>query len=454
MMSVSMLFLVFITHSSILHPLISCSIISLSLKTDQELPLTKYSRVHLKTIPSIEDLPRDWIVWLSYGNSINRTGWGQIEIHTNPDVTDSYQAYFSGFIEGFLTSNLIQDHFHNLLDGYCIQEVSYCNRVTSYLERNLKFATSQVRKSRDVEPYWHQVGLMLEQLSGLEDGYKLSLQSPGNREADQVIFDAHGPRIGDPHVLSQPGSLLWLNLITELFDLEYVFNRTTITNADEDGYCSALVKLVPEKGELFVGHTSWISYNYMLRMVKKYDFHYHMTNSDDAAQKVIIPSCAISFSSYPGVIFSIDDFYLLSTGLVVTETSIQNSNPDLYKFVDEPEKVVLEFMRVMIANRLAQSAKEWTEIFASYNSGTYNNQFMIVDYNRFSQWLHYRSYNTSEKDILWVVEQMPGSIESADLTCILLQKKYFASYNRAYFEKIFKISGATKFVDAYGDYYT
>lgn len=59
----------------------------------------------------------------------------------------------------------------------------------------------------------------------------------------------------------------------------------------------------------------------------------------------------MSFSSYPGTIFSIDDFYTLSSGLVVTETSIQNSNPELYKFVDQPDKVIMEFVRSLVANR-------------------------------------------------------------------------------------------------------
>ena len=111
--------------------------------------------------------------------------------------------------------------------------------MSEYLENNLRFLTKEVRRRRTDEPYWHQVGLTLEQLSGLDDGYKLALSSPDERlDADRIVFDAQGPRIGDPAVLSKPTSLLWLNMVTELFDLEFVFNRTNITNADEDGYCS------------------------------------------------------------------------------------------------------------------------------------------------------------------------------------------------------------------------
>ncbi|KAI1285775.1 putative phospholipase B-like 2 [Halotydeus destructor] len=382
-------------------------------------------------------------------------GWAQLEIHTNPDAPDSYQAYFAGFIEGFLTSQLIEYHHYNLFDGYCDREQVYCDKVTSYLESNLHFVSKQVRRERSTDPYWHQVGLMLEQLSGLDDGYKLAQGSPEERKnVDLLIFDALGPKIADPSVLASPDSMLWLNMAPELFDLEYVFNRTSITNVDEDGYCSALIKLVPERNELFVGHNAWITYNYMLRFVKKYDFHYHTLGGHDSEVKTIVPACAIAFSSYPGTIFSIDDFYVLSSGLVVTETSIQNSNPQLYKYVDQPDKVVLEFMRTMVANRLSRTGSEWTEQFDMYNSGTYNNQFMIIDYNKFNQWLHYKSYSSSPEGILWIIEQMPGTSERADLTPLLLDRKYFSSYNRPYFPRIFNISGAQSLVDQYGSYYT
>lgn len=48
--------------------------------------------------------------------------------------------------------------------------------------------------------------------------------------------------------------------------------------------------------------------------------------------------------------------------------------------------------------RLARNGKEWTDVFSAFNSGTYNNQFMIIDYNKFEQWLHYKSYSAAEGD--------------------------------------------------------
>jgi hypothetical protein len=44
---------------------------------------------------------------------------------------------------------------------------------------------------------------------------------------------------------------------------------------------------------------------------------------------------------------------------------------------------VLSWMRGMAANWLATTPKEWAEYFAMHNSGTYNSQWMILDYKMY-----------------------------------------------------------------------
>lgn len=99
------------------------------------------------------------------------------------------------------------------------------------------------------------------------------------------------------------------------------------------------------------------------------------------------------FSSYPGTIFSGDDFYILSSGLVsgglvrgdtspaplpypslpsaqvALETTIGNNNPARWKYLD-PRGSVLEWLRNIVANRLARSGPEWAAVFRQFNSGT------------------------------------------------------------------------------------
>ncbi|RYG56040.1 hypothetical protein EON66_03855 [archaeon] len=59
-----------------------------------------------------------------------------------------------------------------------------------------------------------------------------------------------------------------------------------------------------------------------------------------------------------------------------------------------------------------------------FNSGTYNNEFLILDYKKFVP-----GAATLQDGLLWVLDQAPGFISAADLTSTLRQDSYFASYN-------------------------
>ncbi len=109
----------------------------------------------------------------------------------------------------------------------------------------------------------------------------------------------------------------------------------------------------------------------MLRVLKRYRLNFHWTERDRAA---VVPGSVASFSSYPGVIYSGDDFNVVSsTGLVVIETTIGNSNGDLWSLV-RPTGQVLEGIRATVANRLAtyctafEKKKKVANLFAWYVS--------------------------------------------------------------------------------------
>ena len=71
-----------------------------------------------------------------------------------------------------------------------------------------------------------------------------------------------------------------------------------------------------------------------------------------------------------------------SANLTVIETTIDNYNEDLYHNIHPIS--VPEWMRVMVANRLANSGKEWVDNFFIFNDGTYNNEWMITDFKHFT----------------------------------------------------------------------
>jgi len=149
----------------------------------------------------------------------------------------------------------------------------------------------------------------------------------------------------------------------------------------------------------------------------------------------------VSFSSYPGQVVSADDYYTLGSEMVVMETSDNIFNQSLYNLV-VPQSL-LSWQRTALANRLATSGEEWVKVFAMYNSGTYNNQWIIVDYKQ----------ATSKSGLLWVAEQIPGKVASGDLTAWLLAQSYWASYNIPYFPDIYQVSGYAAMEKAHGSEY-
>lgn len=72
-----------------------------------------------------------------------------------------------------------------------------------------------------------------------------------------------------------------------------------------NGHCSALVKLLPNNSDLFVAQDTWNGFESMLRIVKKYNLNY-----------AHVEAKTMTFSSYPGILMSGDDFYIMDTGLV------------------------------------------------------------------------------------------------------------------------------------------
>jgi len=189
------------------------------------------------------------------------------------------------------------------------------------------------------------------------------------------------------------------------------------------GRCSAIVKTNGDFSELYSSHSTWFAYATMNRIYKNYFFDLKST---------FIAAKKISFSSYPGAIVSIDDFYIMSSGLTMLETTNGIYNNSLYDLVTS--KSTLAWQRVSIANRLAKSGKEWADLVGLYNSGTYNNQYMIINYNL------YTPGKPLPPGLLWVIEQIPGYVESADVTPEL-ERGYWPSYNVPYFPYIYNISG-------------
>ena len=205
------------------------------------------------------------------------------------------------------------------------------------------------------------------------------------------------------------------------------------------GKCSALVKLAGDLSEIYMGHSTWDSYTAMLRIYKHYNFN--LTDLNPASQR-------IAFSSYPGQIFSDDDFYVLSSKMVLLQTTNKIFNDELFEALT-PESV-LSWQRVRAANWLASSGDEWTQYLEMENSGTYNNEYMVVDLKKFVPG------EDPSPGLLWVVEQIPGMVVRADMTSTLALG-YWPAFNVPAFPEIYNASGYPDFIsklEKYGQHFT
>ncbi|GBF96124.1 hypothetical protein Rsub_08872 [Raphidocelis subcapitata] len=419
--------------------------------------------------------------------SATPSNFGKLRVATSPAHADGDQAFAAGFLEGYLTAPRIADHHHNLKTYFITTLNASLEKPMSWIHRQDKWVRERALGScfggrgpaeeaaaaggggggsgggggggalpggeagADAGPdaaagaaangaYWTAVGLMLTQASrrfwdGLVEGYaaRARAEAAGGGGLDPLARD----------------DLLFLHSNGDLYDIIDMYEAQAASAAGRRvmprsaragskafdqmgplelaqafelaGKCSALVKVKEDLSEIFFGHSTWDNYMAMQRIFKHYELNFNLPGV--AAKK-------LSFSSYP-----------------------------VFKALTP--RSVLSWQRVRTAHLLASSGAQWVEIFARRNSGTYNNQYLVTDLNRFSpgkyllpgafhvvEQLHASIKRMQHASINALQQRggsggpsnLPGMIESADLTDVLA-RGYWPSYNVAYFPRIYKASG-------------
>uniref|UniRef100_A0A7I5E8X6 Phospholipase B-like n=1 Tax=Haemonchus contortus TaxID=6289 RepID=A0A7I5E8X6_HAECO len=320
---------------------------------------------------------------------------------------------------GKATRELIKLHLANVVDGLCEDAEQFCEDLNDFLLENYLWMQDNIA-SYPEDRYWIQVNLTLNQVIGMIDGY------------DGKV----GRRLSAKEIVAHPVYLL--QLVGDMEDLATKFKKpeTPRSLLAGTGHCSALIKLLPDLSDIYFSHVTWESYSTMLRAQKKYTFS---TND---------PGRSYSFSGYPGVITSNDDFVLTSARLAILETTIGNNNDRLLRYITP--KTIMCWIRTQVAHRTSSTGLQWAKTFSKFNSGTYNNQWNILDYKLFKR----GRFDQPSSGLLHVLEQIPNHTAHADLTHVLLRNTYWPSYNTPYFPKIFKWADNDKLVKKYGDWYT
>lgn len=381
----------------------------------------------------------------TYQRGMNRTGWNVLNVTTlvttvkqqrgttmegesDADFEDNNaQAFSAGFLEGVASYQELawwyQNNFgpggkpgkllNKQIDQYVETHIQWLHTTSRALERGGGGDPGQTNNGT-----WRNIALLYRQTEGMLAGANYEAEQRGGldrgfRNFTQLEF----------------WRMLAMTDITS--DLSPMFpnnqrgvNRSGFDIISQKLRCTGLVAVSPDLSNIFFGHTTWMRYNTMMRIYKIFTLNFQNVPGFEAK--------TIQFSSYPGTLSSTDDFYVLDNGFVVIETSLYMWNTSLYAN-NQPQQLFSN-LRTMLANRMVTSGQQWAETFAFLNSGTYNNQWMVVNLNLFTPG------EDLQPNTLWIVEQLPGQVVAADQTTIL-SFGHWPSYNIPFYPEVYKAAG-------------
>jgi hypothetical protein len=452
--------------------------------------------------------PSDALAWGRYDDTIATNGWSSLflDTSTSTSISNDVKMYAAGYLEGLMTcvrfseyyanTHLLmmktEEHYHALLNikGMLKSEIGFVKMKSNIIPH--------IMTEEPEDPYFKHVRYLLFQMWGIADGYNFAathfnvhtlgledmvLINSGGELPD--LMQAYTPLAVSGRIAAQspPGVFLQERMKHTRMKRARRGQPATANGRPEkdqqqrqgpkpskglrgghvganasapedplddahwekrlqqDGHCSAFVRLASNNDDLLVGHTTWDDYSEMTRIFKYYNFP--LDASDTMAHLV-------AMSSYPGLVSSTDDYYLLSSGLAVMDTTLEILEEFIWdKVQDFPMTVhIPNFMHVMATNRMAKSPAQWAKIFQKVNTGTYNAQWMIVDYNQFT------ARQVLPDNTIWVLESIPGAVHTQDVSPIVRRQGYWASFNRPYFDDIRVASGHDAAQKSHGALYS
>ncbi|KAF7649458.1 hypothetical protein LDENG_00141020 [Lucifuga dentata] len=334
-----------------------------------------------------------------FNDSLILSGWGVLEIRAGyGEITqeDETTYFLAGYLEGYLTTGQMFSHYSNMYPQL-IKDEKVLNPLKRFLSKQDQWAREQVKMRRS-DPLWLHVGLILAQLDGLQAGA------------------AHWAKSKHREPLSAL-EVQFLNSVGDLLDLVLALTPRSNSSTQSDtfrmpgmGHCTALIKVLPGFENVLFAHSSWYTYAATMRIYKHWDFR--LSDTHAATGKM-------SFSSYPGFLMSLDDFYLLGSSLLMTQTTHSVFNASL-------------FLQLSPHSLLAWHA--WPTAWHAVAKSTYNSQYMVLDLSRVSLGRSIRP------GALTVVEQIPGKVMYSDQTQAL-HRGYWPSYNVPFHAEIYNLSG-------------
>ncbi len=415
---------------------------SLSLTSEAQTANVYYSKTSGKFSVKYEPINNEALAYAKFTPSYEEIGWDYLTISSseNNKYSDYVKNYGMGYLEGYITYKRIYDHYRNM-NNYKFHKNK--GKMPEYIEdfyrKNTEYMQKLGTEFGDKDGYYHEVYNFYNQMKGIVDGYNSRVRL--ERELDFTI-DLEEISLIHFQVIFSIGDLDELEYLNKNNRPDYhLMSSKEIRNyVTERMHCSALIKVANDFSDIWFGHATWTGYNKLIRMFKEYRYY--------PSEQFTVKAKVIQVSGYPGAINSNDDFYLTDANLYVAETTNNVFNTKLFDLLT-PESFVC-WLRTMIALRLANNGKEWCDIFERHNSGTYNNQFHVLDLNKIDI-----ENKTIDEGALYISEQLPGFIGVKDVTDHL-KKGYWPSYNTPYIKEVQVLSGVIDIIkerpELYDDY--
>jgi len=357
-------------------------------------------------------------------------GWARLDLKTNTLLSYKHRAFGLGFLEGYLTANRILFWYDNWIayiwGNSTFGSGTFPHELDDFITNQTKWMDDMIAKhSHDRDGYWEFMELLYLQLDSMAKGVVKKLN--GTVSHEEVYR-----------------KILRMNYFQDLFELSAKFApskdiRQSCTGCGVDAYvrdllgshCSAFVKRTED--DMFFAHNTWFGYPVMSSFYKVSELNGFGAGATRFSQ-----------STFPGMLFGGQDFLILNNNQVLVSTTNVVLNDESLKDLDAES--VPGFMRFLAAMRQTQNPLDFLQMTSWFNSGTYNNQWMLTDLNA----LH----GNSKDKLFYVADQSPKDVYYTDESETLAQKGYWASYNRPYFKSVYEEFGFPEAVKAYGNEYS
>ncbi len=248
--------------------------------------------------------------------------------------------YAAGYLEAALTSQLIFDHYTNMFIKFNFTNASM-QAAVSFFERQNGYARENINNPSGNIAFWQRLGLIMAQFDGLFAGYNQFAAL----DTQLTLFDIY--------FLNGMGDFEDIPLAS-LPSLRPDFKSMSASDADaflgSRSHCTAVVKLTPDYSHLYMAHSSWFTFESMNRIMKNCMYRQECL---DRHACLLCLSClhtdnfavssgneTQSFSSYPGMLSSWDDYYILGSTMVMLQTTNPIFNTSLYDLI-VPETILV-----------------------------------------------------------------------------------------------------------------